>query len=254
MLAILKYILITAVRDWLFIGILFSIFCLVALSLFLGSTALSEQSAMQLVFLSSSTRLLLVVGLILFICFHIRRSFDNREIEFIISRPISRTSFLFTYFISFSLLSFLLLLPLLFTIYFIFSPQIEGFALWSTSLYLELIIISCFAILASLILKSAVLSVLGCFAFYLVSRIMGFAISTIIIPSNLQNINFNVSLEIFLKFLSSLLPRLDQFAQSKWLIYNDFSTEVIPLILIQSAIYVALIFIMSVFDFNKKQF
>ncbi len=254
MFAILKYILITAVRDWLFIGILLSMFCLVGISLFLGSTALSEQTAMQLVFLSSTTRLLLVIGLILFICFHIRRSFDNREVEFIISRPISRTSFLFTYFISFSFLSFLLLLPLIITIYVVFSPNFQGFSLWFLSLYLELVIISCFAILASLILKSAVLSVLGCFAFYLVSRIMGFAISTIIIPSNLNNINFNTSLEIFLKIISSLLPRLDQFAQSKWLIYNDYSIEVVPLILLQSIIYIALIFVMSVFDFNKKQF
>jgi ABC-type transport system involved in multi-copper enzyme maturation permease subunit len=252
--AIIRYILITAVRDWLFIGILFSLLALVFLSLFLGSTALSEQSAMQLVFVSSSSRLLLVIGLVLFICFHIRRSFDNREIEFIISRPISRTTFLLTYFFSFSIVSFILILPLLATIYIIFFPEIEGYLLWSLSLYLELIIISCFSILASLILRSAVLSVLGCFAFYLVSRIMGFAISTIIIPSNLQNVSLNTSLELFLKILSSILPRLDQYAQSKWLVYNDFSMEVIPLILCQSIIYIFLIFVMSVFDFNKKEF
>ncbi len=83
---------------------------------------------------------------------------------------------------------------------------------------------------------------------------MGFAVSTIIIPSNLNNINFNVAIEISLKLLSSLLPRLDQFGQSKWLIYGNIDTNMFALIGGQSVIYISLILLMSVIDFNKKQF
>ena len=218
MKAILKYILLTAARDWLFIGLFIAVFISCAISFFLGSTALSEQNMMQISFIAGSTRLILAIGMILFICFHIRRSFDNREIEFIISRPISRSIFLFAYFFSFTVLSLLLLIPIISLIYILFKPDFFGLIGWSLSVFCELIILSTFAILASLILKSAVSSVLGCFSFYIISRIMGYAVSTIIIPAKINNISFNFALEMTLTFLSSLLPRLDQFAQTKWLI------------------------------------
>ncbi len=254
MKAILKYILLTAARDWLFIGLLAALTLVSGVSAFLGSTALSEQNSMQLAFISGSSRLVLVVGMILFICFHIRRSFENREIEFLISRPISRSVFIVAYFVSFTVLSFILLLPVAALIQLMFAPDNAGFFVWFVSIFCELVIISSFAVLASLILKSAVSAVLGCFAFYFISRIIGFAVSTIIIPAKINNLGFNGFLEIFLKGLSAILPRLDQFGQSKWLIYGDVSTGTYHFIVSQAIIYVALILLMSIYDFNKKQF
>lgn len=254
MKAILKYILLTAARDWLFIGLFISVMACAGISFFLGSTALSEQNMMQLAFISGATRLILVIGMILFICFHIRRSFENREIEFIISRPISRSTFLFAYFFSFLVLSLLLLLPIVALIYILFRPDFVGVLGWGLSVFCELVLLSTFSILASLILKSAVSAVLGCFGFYIISRIMGYAVSTIIIPAQLNNVNFNVSLEIILKALSSLLPRLDQFAQSKWLVYGSMDISDVSFFVIQSVIYVSLILFMSIHDFSKKQF
>ena len=254
MKAILKYILLTAARDWLFIGLFAAVIAASGISFFLGSNALSEQSQMQIVFIAGSTRLILAIGIILFICFHIRRSFENREIDFIISRPISRTTFLFAYFISFTVLSLLLLLPIASLLFILFRPDIMGLLAWSLSIFCELILISTFAILASLILKSAVSAVLACFSFYIISRIMGYAVSTIIIPAKLNNINMNIALETFLKLLSSLFPRLDLFGQSKWLIYSDVQIETISFIVAQSAIYITFILLMSIFDFKRKQF
>lgn len=254
MKAILKYILLTAARDWLFIGLFIAVIIASALSFFLGSNALSEQMQMQISFIASSTRLILAIGMILFICFHIRRSFENREVDFIISRPISRVTFLLAYFISFFVLSLLLLIPVIGFIFIIFRPEIMGLLAWSLSIFCELIIMSSFAILASLMLKSAVSAVLSCFGFYIIARIMGYAVSTIIIPAKLNHVNVNVALESFLKILSSLFPRLDLFGQSKWLIYGDVQIETIIFIVTQSVIYIGLILLMSIFDFRKKQF
>ncbi len=99
--SLIRYVLLTAVRDWLFIGLFMILIFTCFISVFLGSTALSEQAAMQLAFLVASSRMILVIGLVLFICFHIRRSFENREIEFLISRPIGRSTLLFSYFFQF---------------------------------------------------------------------------------------------------------------------------------------------------------
>ena len=254
MRGIIKYVLLTATRDWLFLGLFFMIIIASGLSIFLGSNALSEQHLMQLAYISGSTRMILVIGMILFICFHIRRSFDNREIEFIISRPISRVSFIVAYFIAFSLLALLIAIPVSIFIGVIFRPSFTGLALWSISLYFELIMISAFSILAALILRSAVSAVMGCLAFYIISRMMGFAVASIILPGSISGINFTKFLELILKFFSLFLPRLDQFAKSKWLVYGTVEPEIINLVLIQSAIYISLILLMAIFDFQRKQF
>jgi hypothetical protein len=254
MKAILKYILLTAARDWLFIGLFIAVIIASALSLFLGTNALSEEYEMKIAFIAGSTRLILSIGMVLFICFHIRRSFENREVDFIISRPISRVTFLLAYFISFFVLSLLLLLPVIGFIFVVFKPEFMGLLAWSLSIFCELIIMSSFAILSSLILKSAVSSVISCFGFYILSRIMGYAVSSIIIPAKLNNLNISTTIESLLKVLSSVFPRLDLFGQSNWLIYANIKSETLTLILTQSVIYISLILLMSIFDFKKKQF
>ncbi len=133
--SLIRYVLLTAVRDWLFIGLFMILIFTCFISVFLGSTALSEQASMQLAFLVASSRMILVIGLVLFICFHIRRSFENREIEFLISRPIGRSTLLFSYFFSFIILSFILLLPIILFIYFFFKPNLAGLSLWSFSIF-----------------------------------------------------------------------------------------------------------------------
>ncbi len=249
---IIKHIIVTASRDWLFLSLFIMLLICLTLSFFLGNVALSEQEHMKMVFLAGSSRIFLIIGVILFICFSIKRSFENKEIDFIISRPISRVSFLFSYFIAFSLLCLILVLPLQFFIYLFFQPNLLGFLSWGLSLFLELVIIASFAIFSSLILKTALASVLSCFAFYFISRIMGFAVSSIIIPANFSNVDG--ILATILKLLSSLLPRLDLFTQNKWLVYGDINISNIYLIVIYAVIYVALLLLMSIFDFKRKQF
>ena len=254
MRAITRYILLTAARDWLFLGLFIAIIVASAVSLFLGSTALSEQYHMKLSYISGSTRLILSVGMILFICFHVRRAFENREIEFTISRPISRTTLLLSYFLSFAILSFLLVTPVIALIWILFKPTVIGILAWASSIYFELLLISSFALLSSLILNSAVVAVMGCFGFYIISRMMGFAVSYIIVPSKLNNIDINIFLELLLKLLSTIMPRLDLFAKSKWLVYGTVEPMALYIIIAQSAIYIPLILLMSAFDFNRKQF
>jgi hypothetical protein len=254
MLSIIKYILLTALRDRLFVGLYAIIFIAFGSSIFLGSNALSEQSYMQIAFISGSIRIILSTGIIIFICFHIKRSFDNREIDFMISRPISRHQFLLAYFASFHLILLFLVIPISALLIIIFKLNIINSLIWSLSIFCELSIISSFAILSALILESAILSTLTSLAFYFISRIIGFAVSTIIIPAEISKISISGSIEYLLKIISSLLPRLDQFAQSKWLIYGIDNYNIIGLISIQTIIYTGLILLMSLIDFNKKQF
>ena len=57
-----------------------------------------------------------------------------------------------------------------------------------------------------------------------------------------------------LKSVSTLVPRLDFFAKSEWLVYGLNSREEWQLFLLQSAIFIPLLVLAAVLDFRRKEF
>ncbi len=60
--------------------------------------------------------------------------------------------------------------------------------------------------------------------------------------------------KFILQTMSAVFPRLDLFAQSKWLIYGIESSSFVKIVVYQFLIYLPLLIIMSFHDFRKKQF
>lgn len=255
MKTLFKFILLTGLRDKLYLGLLLIIFCIFGLSNLVGFSAISEQSQMQLVYFSFLSRLVIVCGLILFICFYVHRSFENKEIDFILAKSISRVKFISSYWLSFNLISIILIIPVI-LIQIIFNhPNLIGLMWWSISIILEIMLISTFAIVSSLILKSAVVSVLASISFYFITRMMGFFVYSISIPNKTEQLkNFDGISEGLLKVLSTIFPRLDLFAKSEWLVYGVTNYQDIYIVLIQSIIYIPLMLFLAFYDFEKKQF
>ena len=257
---ITRYTMITATRDWLFLGILIMVMIAAGLSVFFGSNALAEQSHMIASYLSASTRGIIITGLVLFVCFNIRRSFENKEIELMLSKPISRTSFVFSYFIGFSALSFVIICPLVMLI--ILLEQVEllqadlvGVLVWGVSLYLESLIMMAFAFFAALFFKSAISSVFLCIGFYLLSRMFGFFLISVHNPMSLMRSgDIGYYGERILYYISIFLPRLDMFAKSEWVVYGIGHAEQISVFMVSAVIYIPLILYMACFDLLRKQF
>lgn len=255
MKTIIRYTLLTARRDWLFIGLVMLVAMAYGLSVFTGSTALVEQSQMSIAYFAGSSRIVLLVGLIVFVCFHVRRLFDNREIEAMLSKPISRTEFVVAYWLGFVILAFVAVIPVIIIMLTIFSPNMLGLLCWAASLVLEISLILAFALVSSLILRSAVSAVMASFAFYLISRLMGFFVAAFEQPASLLTGGLaGRLLGPFLKALSSVIPRLDLYAKSSWLIYGIEGQMDIWVFQLQSLIFIALLLAMAVFDFKRKQF
>src|SRR5688572_17329156 len=137
MITNIRYILLTALRDWLFIGLLIGIVCATGISAILGGTAFIEEHEMTLTYAAGSSRVILMVGLIVFVCFHIRNAFETKEIDVILSRPISRASLILSYWLGFSLVGLLLLLPIVAVVGLIGPASGMGFFAWAVSLLLE---------------------------------------------------------------------------------------------------------------------
>lgn len=252
MLTNIRYILITALRDWLFSGLLIAILVATAISATLGSTAFIEEQEMTLSFASESARIILMTGLIVFVCFHIRSAFDTKEIDVILSRPISRSNLIISYWLGFSLVGLLLVVPVLLIIDFIGVNNYTGFIGWGASLLLEMSLVVALALFAAFTMRSAVSSVLGCMGFYVLSRMMAFFVFT----SNAGMFNDPkfIGLKWALQAISTVLPRLDFFGKSEWLIYGFNSSQDWQVYVAQAVIFVPILLVATMIDFRRKQF
>jgi len=257
MKSILKYILLSGTRDRLYLGLFISLIITFSLSIFLGSTALIEEQQMTTAYISGLSRAVLVVGTVLFVCLSINRAFENKEVEFILSKAISREQFISSYLISFFAAIMLILIPLVLAILIVTKADKFGLLIWSVSLFSELMIMIAFSLLASLMLKNSFSSIMASLGFYIISRLMGMFVMAINLPSKISQTEISFSshtFSIILKILSAIFPRLDLFGQSEWLNYGVHDYDNLLIILVQSLVYIPLMIFMAFHDFKKKQF
>ncbi len=252
MLTNIRYILLTAFRDWLFLGLLLGVLFAAAISATLGSTAFLEEQEMTLTYAAASSRLILMVGLIVFVCFHIRSAFDSKEIDVMLSRPISRSNLIIAYWLGFALVALLLVLPVVAIVGFIGILNMQGFISWAISLLLEASLVVALALFAAFTLRSAVTSVLASMGVYVLSRMMAFFVITADSPT-MQEMPY-LLLKYVLKAISSVVPRLDFFAKTEWLVYGFDTGREWTLFVWQAAIFVGVLLLATIADFKRKQF
>lgn len=252
MLTSVRYILITALRDWLFIGLFAGILFASGISAVLGGTAFLEEQEMTLTFASGSARLILMVGLIVFVCFHIRSAFDTKEIDVILSRPISRSNLVIAYWLGFSFVALLLVVPVMGVMGLIGVSNTQGYIGWAASLLLEAGMVVAMALFAAFAMRSAVTAVLACMGFYVLSRMMEFFVMTA--QSGVAHGKGYMVLEYILSAIATVVPRLDLFTKSEWLVYGFDASRDWYVFVVQTVIYVPLLLLAAIADFRKKQF
>lgn len=252
MLTSIRYIVLCALRDKLFAGLIVGVVISAIIASTLGGTALLEEREMALSYAGGVTRAILAVGLIVFVCFHIRSAFDSREIDVMLSRPLSRPRLVIAYWLGFALVSLLIIIPTALTVALLHPMDTGGFVAWTVSELLETWMLVAMALFAGLALKSAVSSVMTCLGVYVLSRMMAFFIMTAD-AFKLDGL-FLLFGKYSLKLLSILVPRLDFFSQTNWLVYGVENTADWMRFAIQAAIFIPLLLLASIIDFQKKQF
>ncbi len=254
MLTNIRYILLTALRDWLFAALMIGVVACTLVAYMLGSIALIETQEMTLAYTSASTRVIIIVGLIIFTCFHVRSAFDTKEIDVFLSRPITRSNLVLSYWLGFSAVALLLVIPTVALIAVQGVLNWHGFFFWAASLLIECLLVVAIALFASFTLKSAVTSVMASMGFYIFARMMGFFVATSESSYIFGKHWINIALIYMLNFISIIMPRLDFFSKSDWLIYGVKNIEDLKLFTIQAAVYVPLLIFATIVDFRRKQF
>lgn len=250
MIATLRFVILTALRDRLFAGLFTLVAVGFALAIYLGDAALVEKGQTTVVYAGGAARTILVLGLIVFQAFHIQRLYETREIEAVLSRAISRERFIVAYWAGFAVVAVLLAAPII-ALVMLFQLSLEGAIWWAVSLLFESFIVVAFAVFAGITLEKAVPAVFATIGFYTLSRLMSFFLS-ISASTPADGVN---SITVPLSDLMSLLvPRLDLFAQTRWLVYGPGAIDSMTVLIAQTALYVSLLLFAAMFDLRRKRF
>lgn len=256
MSTIIRYVLLTAFRDRLFLVLILGLAIAAGLSHFLAKTSMIEVDQMRTVLAAGVTRIILVLGMIVFVAFHIRHAFETREIDVILSRPISRAAMVQAFWTGFAGVSTLLVVAGAVIVFLSGSREAgPGFFLWAGSLLLEIWLVIAIALFTSLLMRSAVASVLVCLGFYVFARMAGYFLLTMHSRLLFHEAVNNMIAKGVVRGLALFVPRLDFFADTSWLVYEVKNiSHTFELFFVQAAVYIPLLILAAIIDFRRRQF
>lgn len=256
MSAALRMILLTNVRDRMLPGIWGLSLAALLLSRLLGGAMLVEGRETALAYAALSLRLVVAAGLVLTVCFQMRRMQETREIEAMLARPLSRAGLVLALAGGYGVLALAAVLPAVAAMGLLLTPDLDGLLLWGAGMALEAWIAVALALFLSCALDSAAIAALAALALYALSRLAaGFHdIAQGGLGDALASPLTGPPLRLAAQGLSLILPRLDLFGQSSWLIYGPGGEWGLGVLAAQAAIYLPLLLAAAIHDLAGRRF
>ena len=250
--SLIHYVLTAAFRDRVITALMVVIILGASLSVFFGSAAITEKDQFTAVFAAGGLRIAGAFGLVLFVVFFMRRSFESKDVEFLLSRPLGRVQFLLSYAVAFWVLALLMTLAQGVALY-ILSPHLfgAGHVLWLASIAAENIIMVSMGLFFAMFLTSAATAAIATFGFYVLARMMGQILG--IISSTFSGSDMP-GLEMAIQMISAITPRLDLMGQTSWLVYGVEADVDFGFVFMQCAVFTALVLLASLLDLVRRQF
>ncbi len=250
MKAVIRLILLTALRDRLLTGMTILLAASTALSLFLGGTVVTEQFQLSLSFAAAIGRFILVLGLTVFAAFHIQALFESREVEAILARAISRGKFVLSYWLGLCVLA-ALMSGMFATVIVAFAGGATGALVWAVSLVAECAIVMAVVVFAGLMLERATSTVMFTLGFYALARLMGYFVGIRITVEDASILTKVATRALDAALL--FIPRLDLFAQTRWVVYGNAPAEW-RFLGAEAPLFLLLVLGAAAFDLRRKQF
>ena len=246
------YTLLEAARNRLLYLIALILIIALAFTLFLKQVAITETRDIQLAFLAALFRFAAVFVLAAFVSVSQVRETNDKVMELLLTRDLSRAHYLFGKLIGYLGIAFVL--ATLFTLPLCLFATPSRALLWGLSLFFELAIVTALSLFCVLAFNQVVGSLAAVAGFYALSRSM--AALQLIGASRADDGNLLLDrlANYTLDGIAFFLPRLDLFTQTGWLLGRSQSSVDLPWLIAQSAIYVALLSSAALFDLKRKNF
>ena len=249
---IARYVIIEAVRNRLF-GLMFiGLIGIFGLGEFVGGLALTETAEVQGSLVAFVMRLGAVFIISLFVITGVVREFNEKSIEMLLALPVPRYVYyagkLCGYLILSAVIACIAGLPL-----FLYAG-VGQVLLWSFSLFCELSIMTALCLFFLFTLGQATAALSAVAGFYLLARSMGSMQLISHSPIMETNTQAQEIIRTLLDLSAGLLPDLDVFTQTGWLVYGSGGVQDLGAIGVQTLIYVGLLSAAALFDLYRRNF
>jgi len=246
-LVIAKYSFLEALRNRLLLLAVIGLLCALGLSEFISELAITESAEFVTAILASILRIFCVFVIGLFVITSVVREFQDKGFDHLLALPYPRYVYYFGKFLGFSVLSVIVVLcvSIILLLYADFLPVLQ----WSLSLMFELFIIVALGLLFIFTFRQVTQAFSGVMAFYLMQTIQLISDSPVVQVGTFSQQFIGAVLDL----IALLLPRLDLFARTEWLLYNGFDFTVLLQNLGQVAVYIVLLSLCSLFDLYRME-
>jgi len=247
---IATYTALEALRNRLFQVVFVVVLASIGLAEFISQVAITESQQIQSAVLGSILRMTAVLFVSLFVITSMVREFNDKGFELVLSLPLPRSGYYFGKFLGFSLVA--LLIALLFSAPLLFYVPVGQVFAWGISLSLELFIVIAVSLLCLFTFNHVTVAFISVIAFYLLSR----SIETIqLIGHGPLAESHKLSQQMinnFVDVIAYVLPDLNRFAPTEWLVYHTANVNDLMLVLGQSSIYLLVLTGIALFDLYRK--
>jgi ABC-type transport system involved in multi-copper enzyme maturation permease subunit len=222
-----------------------------AVMLFTGEMALTEQGSVALSLAAPLARLAAVLLVATFAVSVLARELNDGSIELVLSAPVSRLTWVFGRWMGLAGVALgtavAAALPL--------ALQAPPAALvaWTVSLWLELCLVAGVALLLAISFAQVPAALLSLLAFYAMARLAGVLVllnsrAPLEAPAVVAQLG-----DLLLGMLAHLLPRLDLFTRTDWLLGGAGAPAGLGLGAVQLALWLVLVPAVAWLDFAKRR-
>jgi ABC-type transport system involved in multi-copper enzyme maturation permease subunit len=248
-LTIARFTLLEAVRTRLLVIVAIILALLFLGSLFVQHISVTETARMQTGFLAATARMAAVFVLSLHVAGSMVREFNDKGVELLLSLALPRAGYYLGKFLGFAGIG--VAIAALTTVSLVFLAPGQGLALWGASLTLELILVAALALFCVITFAQIMPAVSFVIAFYLLARSINSVRLLSVSPLLAQDWT-NRAVARLVDVLAWLLPDLDRYASSAWLVDHSGSLAALGLDALQTLIYGGLLVVAGLFDLYRK--
>jgi ABC-type transport system involved in multi-copper enzyme maturation permease subunit len=249
--AIARYTVLEAWRNRLAITVAVAVALLFLLSVFVRELAVTESARLQTALLASALRLASVFLIGLYILNGLTREFNDKVVELVLSLDLPRPAYVLGKFLGYAVVA--AGVALIATAPLAFLAPAGAAAAWGFSLALELLLVAAIAVFCITTFTQLLSAAAFVAAFYLLAR----SITAIQLMSTAGLVADGGAGQKIGEWLANamafVLPRLDTFTQTAWLMPEGLPGG-LGAIVLQSAVYVALLLAAAMFDLYRKNF
>jgi ABC-type transport system involved in multi-copper enzyme maturation permease subunit len=248
---IARYTLLEAARTRLPLLVLVALLALLGASFFVEAISVTEGARIQTGFYAAGSRLAAAFIAGAFVLVSVTRELNDKGMDVLLALDLPRSHYILGKLAGFTTIAALIAVAAALPLAWLAGPSVLQ---WTLSLGLELAIVVALALFCVVTFSQLIPAASFIMAFYLLAR----ALTAIRLMGAHPLIDADTPSHDVIRFvvegLALVMPALDAWTQTAWLVNEPASWSALAQLAGQSALYVALLAAAAMFDFHRKNF